>query len=185
MGAALSLRRRTKGKFAMKTPIQVLCTLLLMSALSACDLFTGHRVVSHDFGFAVDFPGEPVKQSSTNYQGLPKTLWTLERDSSQEFFSAEATIYKEPLDPSPNWIPDRLLLSGVGIQVTHARHFTLRADSTGREVPAIATTARQALTGATLSSIYVMDGRVLISVTTRTPSARRRAAFLNSLTVLR
>lgn len=169
----------------MKTPLQLLCTLLLMPALSACNLLMGHRVVSNDFGFSVEFPGRPVEQSGTNYQGLPKTLWTFERDSSKEFFSAEATIYREPLNPSPNWVPDRLLLSDVGIQVTQSRHFTLRAASTGREVPAIATTARQALTGATLSSVYVVDGRVLISVTARTPNSSRRTAFLNSLTMLR
>ncbi len=185
MSAVLSLWLWTKGTFAMKTPVQLLSALLLLPGLSACSLFTGHRVVSRDFGFSVEFPGEPVEQSSTNYEGLAKTLWTFERDSSKEFFSAEATIYKEPLNPSPNWIPDNVLLSSVGVQITESRRFTLRAASTGRVVPAIATTARQALTGATLSSIYVVDGRVLISVTARTPNSRRRSAFLDSLTMLR
>jgi len=185
MSAVLSLWLWTKGTFAMKTPVQLLSALLLLPGLSACGLLTGHRVVSRDFGFSVEFPGKPVEQSSTNYEGLAKTLWTFQRDSSKEFFSAEATIYKEPLKPSPNWIPDNLLLSSVGIQITESRRFTLRAESTRRVVPAIATTARQALTGATLSSIYVVDGRVLISVTARTPNSRRRSAFLNSLTMLR
>jgi hypothetical protein len=169
----------------MKTHVRLLLTLPLLLGLSACHLFTGHRLVSQEYGFSVEFPEKPAEQSGTNYQGLPKTLWTVEKDSSQELFSAEATTYKEPLNPSPNWIPDRLLLSSVDIQITESRRFTLRAASTGREVLAIATTARQALTGATLSSIYVVDGRVLISITARIPNARRRAAFLNSLTLLR
>lgn len=185
MSAVLSLWLWARGIFAMKTAVRLFCTLLLLPGLSACNLFTGHRVVSRDFGFSVEFPGKPVEQSGTNHEGLPRALWTLERDSSKEFFSAEATIYKEPLNPSPNWIPDSLLLSSVGIRVTEARHFTLRADSTRRAVSAIATTARQSLTGATISSIYVVDGRVLISVTARTPNSRRRAAFLDSLRMLR
>lgn len=141
----------------MKAAVPLLCTLFLLSCLSACNLFAVHRVVSRDFGFSVDFPGTPVEQSGTNCEGLPKTLWTFERDCRKEFFSAEATVYREPLNPPPNWVPDRLLFSGVGIQVTQSRHFTLRTASTGRVVPAIATTAKQSLTGATFSSIYIAD----------------------------
>lgn len=64
-------------------------------------------------------------------------------------------------------------------------HFKLRAASTGREVLAIATTARQALSGDIIRSIYVVDGSTLISVTARTADEQRRDAFLKSLTLLR
>jgi len=50
---------------------------------------------------------------------------------------------------------------------------------------AIATTGRQAISGATLSSIYIVAGRTFISVTARTENAGRRSAFLSSLTLLR
>ena len=169
----------------MKIQIRLFWTVPLLLALGACSLFTGHRLVSQKYGFSVEFPEKPMEQSSTNYQGLPKSLWTVERDSSKEFFSAEATSYKEPLNPAPSWIPGREEFAGVDIQITESRRFTLRAKGTGREVLAIATTARQALTGATLSSIYVVDGRTLISITARTANEWRRAAFLDSLTLLR
>jgi hypothetical protein len=73
-----------------------------------------------------------------------------------------------------NWIPGQELLSSVNIQITESKRFTLRAVSTGREVPAIATTAKQVSTGAWQSSIYIVDGRTLISVTARTMSTTKQ-----------
>lgn len=154
--------------------------MVLLSLLGGC----GHRLVSQDFGFSVQFPGTPVEQSSRNYEGLPRSLWTLENDSAQEFFSAEVTTYKEPLNPSPNWIPAGTELSSVGVQTMSARRYQMRSDA-GREVMAIATNSRQILTGAIIASIYVVDGRTLISVTARSPSERRRTEFLNSFRMLR
>src|SRR5215472_11956356 len=153
--------------------------LPLLLAFGGCDLLTRYRLVSEEYGFSVEFPERPTLQSSNNYQGLPKSLWILERGSAKEFFSAEATSYKEPLNPAPNWIPNREMLSSVQIQITDSRRFKLRAPS-GREVLAIATTAKKTLTGDLLSSIYIVDGRTLISITARTPNERRRAAFLDS-----
>jgi hypothetical protein len=169
----------------MKTLGRLLWTLPLLFALGACGLFSRYRLVSDEYGFAVEFPEKPLEQSSKNYQGLPKSLWTVERDSSKEFFSAEATSYKEPLNPAPNWIPNRENLSSVQIQITESRRFRMRTKASGREVLAIATTARHTLTGEPLSSIYVVDGRTLISVTARTTNDRRRTAFLESFTLLR
>ena len=169
----------------MKNRLYLLWPLFLLLAPGACNFFTSHHLVSEEYGFSVDFPGKPVEQPGKNYQGLAKSLWTLEDDSHKEFFSAEATTYKEPLNPGPNWIPDSELLVSVGIQTTESRRFTLLAPSTGREVLAIATTGRQAISGATLSSIYIVDGRTFISVTARTENAGRRSAFLSSLTLLR
>jgi hypothetical protein len=169
----------------MKTQVRLLWIVPLLFAVGACGLFTRYRLVSEEYSFSVEFPEKPIEQSSRNYQGLPKSLWTVESDSSKEFFSAEATSYKEPLNPAPNWIPNREALSSVEIQITESRRFKLRSAATGREVLAIATTAKQALTGATLSSIYVVDGRTLISITARTTNDGRRAAFLESLTLLR
>jgi hypothetical protein len=168
----------------MKALVRLLWTLLLLFGLGACGLFTPYRLVCDEYGFSVEFPEKPIEQSSNNYQGLPKRLWTVQSDSSKEFFSAEATSYRDPLNPAPNWIPNSEALSSVQIQITNSRRFKLRT-AAGREVQAIATTAKQALTGALLSSIYVIDGRTLISITARTPDDHRRAAFLDSLTLLR
>jgi hypothetical protein len=107
------------------------------------------------------------------------------RDANKEFYSTEVTTYKEALRPSPNWIPGQELLSSVNIQITESKRFTLRAVSTGREVPAIATTAKQVSTGAWQFSIYIVDGRTLIAFTARTNNEQHQAAFLNSLTLLR
>lgn len=163
----------------MRAPFLLSC-MVLLCLLSGC----GHRLVSQDYGFSVQFPGAPVEQSSKNYQGLPRSLWTLEDDSAQEFFSAEATTYQQPLNPAPNWVPAGTELSSVGVQTIEARHYTMRS-TTGREVLAIATTSRQTLTGAIISSVFIVDGRTLISVTARSPSERRRTEFLNSLRLLR
>jgi hypothetical protein len=169
----------------MKTLVRLLWTVPQLFAVGACGLFSRYRLVSEEYGFSVEFPAKPIKPSSENYQGLPKSLWTVEKDSSKEFFSAEATSYKEPLNPAPNWIPNSEALSSVQIQITETRLFKLRTAASGREVLAIATTAKQALTGEPLSPIYVVDGRTLISITARTTDDRRRAAFLESLTLLR
>jgi hypothetical protein len=169
----------------MKPLVRLLWTVPLLFLLYGCDRFTRFRLVSQEYGFSVGFPEKPVEHSDTNYQGLPKSLWTVERDASTEFYSAEATSYKEALNPSENWIPDQELLGSVGIQITDHKRFKLRAASNGREVPAIATTAKQLSTGAILSSIYIVDGRTLISITARTNDERQKAEFLESLRLLR
>jgi hypothetical protein len=160
------------------------CSTPLLFTLAGCGLFNGYRLNSDQYGFSVEFPEKPIEQSSTNNEGLPKRLWTVENESGKEFFSAEATTYKEPLKPAPNWVPNRDALSAMQFHIIEFRRFTMRAKSSGREVLAIGTTAKQALGGEGLSSIYVVDGPTLISVTARTADLRRRAAFLHSLTLL-
>jgi hypothetical protein len=169
----------------MKTVVRLLWTVPLLFALCGCDRLTHFRLVSEEYGFSVEFPEKPIEHTDTNYQGLSKTLWTLEKDASKEFYSAEATSYKEALNPSPDWIPDQEVLGSVGIQITDHKRFKLRATSTGREVQAIAMTAKQLSTGSILSSIYIVDRRTMISVTARTNDERHRREFLNSLSVIR
>lgn len=169
----------------MRSRLSLLWTLPLLLMLDGCGLATSYNLESKEYGFSVVFPGKPIEQPGKNYQGLPKSLWTLEDDSSKEFFSAEATTYKELLNPGANWIPGSEALASVGVQTTESKRFKLRAPSTGREVLAISTTARQPVSGAGLSSIYIVDGRTLISITARTANERRRTAFLESLTLLR
>lgn len=158
--------------------------LALLVVAGAWELTSGYRLVARDYGFSVRFPSKPTEQSSKNYEGLPRSLWIVEDDDAQEVFSAEATTYKQPLNPAPNWIPARTELSSLDVQIINARHFTIRA-STGREIPAIETTGRQIFSGDLLETIWLVDGPTLISITARTPSERRRSAFLQSLSVLR
>lgn len=169
----------------MKKNTHALCTLILILGTFGCGGFARYHLVSDEYGFSVEFPDKPNQQVGTNYQGLSRSLWTLQKDASREFFSAEATNYREPLNAAPNWIPNGENLASVGIQTVERTHFKLRAASTGREVLAIATTARQALSGDIIRSIYVVDGSTLISVTARTADEQRRDAFLKSLTLLR
>lgn len=152
--------------------------------LGAWELSSGYHLVSSEYGFSVRFPAKPSEQSSRNYEGLPKSLWIFENDSAQEVFSAEATTYKEPLNPAPGWIPAGTELSSVGVQTIAVRRFTMRS-AAGREVLAIETTGRQTISGDLLESIWLVDGRTLISITARTPNQRRRSAFLKSLSLLR
>lgn len=169
----------------MKNQIRLLTVVAAaLLAAGARELTSGYRLVSGDYGFSVRFPAKPVAQSSRNHEGLPKSLWILEDDAAQEVFSAEATSYKEPLHPAPNWIPAGTELSSVGVQIIGVRRFTMRS-SAGREIPAIETTGRQSLSGDLLETVWLIDGRTLISATARTPSKRRRAAFLNSLSLQR
>lgn len=156
----------------------------LLVLIGAWELTSGYRLIARDYGFSVRFPSKPSEQSSRNYEGLPKSLWIFEDDAAHEVFSAEATSYKEPLNPAPNWIPAGTELSSVGVQIINVRRFTIRA-STGREIPAIETTGRQTLSGDLLETVWLVDGPTLISITARTPSERRRSAFLHSLSVLR
>ncbi|HKR28675.1 MAG TPA: hypothetical protein VJS11_14525 [Acidobacteriaceae bacterium] len=166
------------------TRLMVIVAALLI-ALGAWELTSGYRLVSDDYGFAVRFPAKPAEKSSKNYEGLPMSLWTWEDDSAQEFFSAEATSYKEPLNPAGNWIPAGRELSGVGVQIIDVRRFTMHSPRTGRDVLAIETTGRQILSGDLLETIWLVDERTLISVTARTHNQRQREAFLKSLSLLR
>ncbi len=169
----------------MKMLVHLAWILALLMAAQGCNWFSQYRLVSKEYGFSVEFPEKPIEQPDTNYQGLPKSLWSVERDSSKEFYSAEATSYKEALQPRENWIPNQEALGAFGIRVTDSKRFSLHAAANGREVPAIATRAKQLSTGDVVESIYVVDGKTLISITARTRDEQQREKFLKSLTLLR
>jgi hypothetical protein len=69
----------------MKTLARVLCTLPLLFALHACDRPSRYRLVSETYGFSVEFPEKPIEQSDMNYQGLPKSLWTVDGTPTRSF----------------------------------------------------------------------------------------------------
>jgi hypothetical protein len=104
---------------------------------------------------------------------------------AKEYYAAEATSYKEILNPDVELVPNEQLLAQNGIKMLEHHRIKLRSPATGRQVDAIATTSKELSTGATISSIYAVDGHNMVSVTARVYDDPGRAAlFLNSLTIL-
>jgi len=162
---------------------RLLCVLVLIMACVACNRSSHYTLVSQEYGFSVTFPEKPEAHSDKNHEGLPKHLWTLYRNNFKEFYGAEATSYKEAL-PTEGWVPGKEVGEAAGIELMGGRRFKLRSAATGREAVAVATTSL-APGGGIISSIYIIDGAKLISVTARTKNERDKAAFLESLTLLR
>src|SRR5207245_1648976 len=96
---------------------------------------------------------------------------------SKDYFVADATSYKEILNPDNELVPNEALLALNGVKMLEHRRFKMRAPATGREVEAMATTSRENSTGVTISSIYVVDGHNMISVTARTNDDPGKAAL--------
>jgi len=179
---------RTERRAQSATPITVGrllfvfgFVLALIATSSSCSRLSRYTLVSQEYGFSVTFPEKPIKQSDKNYQGLPKCLWTLYRRDYKEFYSAQATSYKEPL-MTEGWTPGQKVGELVGIQLLVGKRFMLRSAS-GREALAIATTSITPA-GGLIYTTYIIDGAKLISVTARTENERDRTAFLQSLTLL-
>jgi hypothetical protein len=82
-------------------------------------------------------------------------------------------------------VPNEALLALNGVKTLEHRRFKLRSPATGREVAAMATTSKELSTGVTISSIYVVDGHNMISVSVRTNNNPGKAAlYLSSFTLL-
>ena len=116
----------------MKTLVRVIWIVPLLMAMCGCDRLSRYRLVSEEYGFSVEFPEKPSEQTDTNFQRLPKSLWTVKRDSRKEFYGAEATSYKEALNPRENWIPDQEALAALGIGITERQGFRLIACGSNR-----------------------------------------------------
>src|SRR5215469_10289901 len=154
----------------------------LVTAFVGCHS-DGYTLVSDEYGFSVTFPERPIRQTDKNKDGLPKYLWTLYRDDHKDFYSSQATSYKEIL-PTEGWVPGKEVGEVAGIELMEGRRFWLRSAKTGRQVVAVETTSL-APAGGIISTIYIIDGSKLISVTARTRNENEKAWFLKSLTLLR
>jgi|SRR5579859_2016259 len=162
--------------------------LFLLFAALGCDKSDSYRLISEKYGFSVEFPEKPVEQSSTNDEGLPKSFWQVSREKivAKDYYTAEATSYKEILNPDDELVPNEALLALNGVKMLEHRRFKLRAPATGREVDAMVTTSKEISTGVTISSIYVVDGHNMFSVSVRTNDDPGKAAlYLSSFTLLR
>jgi hypothetical protein len=136
----------------------------------------------------VEFPEKPIEQSSINDEGLPKSRWEVSHEKivAKDYYSAEATSYKEILSADDELVPNEALLALNGIKMMEHRRFKLRSPATGREVDAMATTSKELSTGVTISSVYVVDGHNMVSISVRTNDNPGKAAlYLSSLTLLR
>lgn len=173
--------RRVRIAKAIRVGQLSLVLFLIAGSSCSCSRVSRYTLVSQEYGFSVTFPEKPIKQSDKNYQRLPKSLWTLYRRDYKEFYSAQATSYKEPL-MTEGWTPGQAVGELAGIQLLEGKRFTLRSRS-GREVVAIATISI-APAGGLIYTTYIIDGAKLISVTARTDNERDRTAFLQSLTLL-
>ena len=167
----------------VKRTLPLLGLLILIATFTGCNRLNSYTLVSNDYGFAVTFPEKPIQSTDKNYQGFPKTLWTVYRNNFKEFYSAQATSYKEPL-MTEDWVPGKEVGVMAGIQLTDAKRFKLRSAEGGREAQAIATTSA-APGGGIIATTYIIDGTKLISITARTADERNRAAFLESLKLLK
>ena len=97
---------KAQNKATATSACRLICALTLVLACIACNRFGHYTLVSQEYGFSVTFPEKPEAQSDKNYQGLPKRLWTLYRNNYQEFYSAQATSYKDVL-PTEGWFPGK------------------------------------------------------------------------------
>jgi hypothetical protein len=172
----------------MLTIFRPLTLLIVCAAISGCDKSESYRLVSEKYNFSVEFPEKPTEQSKVNDEGLPKSYWQVSHDKvvAKEYYTAEATSYKEILNPDEELVPNEQLLALNGIKMFEHHRIKLRCPATGRQVDAMATTSREVSTGSTISSIYLVDGNNMVSVTARINDDPGKAAlFLNSLTILR
>jgi hypothetical protein len=162
--------------------------LAICFVVFGCDKSESYRLVSEKYNFSVEFPEKPTEQSKTNDEGLPKSYWEVsdEKVVANDYYMAEATSYKEILNPDDEVVPNEALLALNGVKMLEHRRFKLRSPATGREVDAMATTSRETSTGSTISSIYVVDGHNMFSVSVRLNDDPGKAAlFLGSFTLLR
>jgi len=156
--------------------------------ITACDSDKNYRLVSEKYNFSVEFPERPTEETKTNDEGIPKSYWQASREKivAKDYFTAEATSYKEILNPDDELVPNEALLALNGVKMLEHRRFKMKARETGREVDAMQTVSREAASGSTITSIYVVDGHNMISVTARMNDNPGRAAlFLASFTILR
>jgi hypothetical protein len=170
------------------TPLFWSVLSLLVCATLGCSKPDSYRLVSEKYGFSVQFPEKPVGQTSTNDEGLPQSSWQVNNEKivAKDYYTAHATSYKEILDPDNELVPNEPLLALNGVKMLEHRRFKLRAPATAREVDAMAITSKELSTGATISSIYVVDGHNMISVSVRTNDDPGKAAlYLGSFTLLR
>ena len=110
-----------------------LTLLFVCAAISGCDKSESYRLVSEKYNFSVEFPEKPTEQMKVNDEGLPKGYWQVSRDKvvAKEYYAAEATSYKDILNPDDELVPNEQLLALNGIKMLEHHRIKLRCPATG------------------------------------------------------
>ena len=139
----VSLPRITASRNVFPALFLVLWMLTLLSA--GCSTNGNYPLVSEKYNFSVEFPERPTEETKTNDEGLPKSYWQFSHDKivAKDYFTAEATSYKEILSADEELVPNESLLVLNGVKMLDHRRFKLKAKETGREVEALQTVSRE------------------------------------------
>jgi hypothetical protein len=151
------------------TRVWSMTLLVVCVGVPGCGKSESYRLVSEKYNFSVEFPEKPAEANKVNDEGLPKSRWELNHEKvvAKDYYTAEATSYTEILNPDDELVPNDAMLALNGVRMLEHHRFKLRAPATGREVDAMATTSKELSTGSTISSIYVVDGHNMVSVSAR------------------
>jgi hypothetical protein len=68
---------RAAGRSKMKALVRLIWIVPLLMAMCGCDRLSRSRLVSEEYGFSLESPEKLSEQSDTNFQRLPKSLWTV------------------------------------------------------------------------------------------------------------
>ena len=101
----------------MLTIFRPLTLLIVCAAISGCDKSESYRLVSEKYNFSVEFPEKPTEQMKVNDEGLLKGYWQVSRDKvlAKEYYAAEATSYKEILNPDDELVPNDVEATSVNV----------------------------------------------------------------------
>lgn len=167
--------------------IQGICLALLLVGCGSSN--KDYRLVSTEYNFSILFPdGKPTEKVAVNDEGLPRKDWEWKRDAgvTTGYYHVGATCYKETLKPDDELVPNPALLASAGIRLLASRRTQIASPARGRRLEAIYTTTHEQSTGVTLSNLYVVDGRCLLSASTRlNGDPAKNSLFLSSFTILR
>ena len=113
----------------MKSIVEFWVFFLLCTVMFACGRSESYRLVSEKYNFSVEFPEKPQEVNKVNDEGLPKSRWELNHEKivAKDYYTAEATSYKEILNPDDELVPNPGLLALNGVKMLENHRFKLRA----------------------------------------------------------
>jgi hypothetical protein len=178
----------TQGnKETIATQCGLLVSLIVILFTAGCRSDKSYRLVSEKYNFSVEFPEKPTEETKVNDEGLPKIHWQVSHEKivAKDYLSAEATSYKETLNPDDELESNEGLLVLAGIKLVEHSRFKMKARETGREVDALQTFTQDS-TGSMISTLYVVDTHNMIHVTARmNDNPGKSAVYLSSFTILK
>jgi hypothetical protein len=139
--------------------------------------------------FSVWMPETPVKTVKTNDEGLPATNWSVKHTgvTTAESYGVDHSCYREELNPDDELTPNDQMLLLNGIRRVDSHRAFLTAKETKRQVPVLYSTTKEMATDIVLSSVHVVDGHCILSVSARVNPDNKGMVgrVLDSVTVFR